>query len=126
MASETEASSFDDKSASVVRLNNNTVLYLREVDRVLALVCILREENYPRPPDSLFSSVPFEEIRPSNASVIELNTATLREGIKKVFEVGAHFRRLRREDQLAALQNGEATSVPKGGGDEDQPASVRC
>lgn len=53
MPAETEASSFDDKSGSVVRLNNNQILYLREVDRVLALVCILREENYPRPSDSI-------------------------------------------------------------------------
>jgi len=109
LATDTESSSFDDKSGSVVRLNNNTVLYLREVDKVLALVCILREENYPRPPDSIYpNTVPFEEIRPSNAAVIELNTATLRKGIKKVFEVGSQFRRMRREDQqkMALMRNG--------------------
>ena len=52
--------------------------------------------------------VPFEEIRPSNVAVIELNTASLRKGIKQVFEVGAHFRRLKREDQqqMTMMRNG--------------------
>lgn len=108
LATEIDSSSFDEKSGSLVRLNNNTVLYLREIDRVLALVCILREENYPRPPDSIYPTVPFEEIRPSNVAVIELNTASLRKGIKQVFEVGAHFRRLKREDQqqMTMMRNG--------------------
>lgn len=125
MPAETEASSFDDKSGSVVRLNNNQILYLREVDRVLALVCILREENYPRPSDSIHATVPFEEIRPSNTAVIELNTASLREGIKKVFEVGAHFRRLRRDDQqkMAMMRNG---GIGVGSAGSDNHESVRC
>mmetsp|Transcript_59848 Transcript_59848/g.134973 ORF Transcript_59848/g.134973 Transcript_59848/m.134973 type:complete len:333 (+) Transcript_59848:79-1077(+) len=36
------------KSSCVIHLNNGTLLYLREVDRYLALVCILREENFDR------------------------------------------------------------------------------
>jgi len=126
MPAETGASSFDDKSGSVVRLNNNQILYLREVDRVLALVCILREENYPRPSDSIHPKVPFEEIRPSNTAVIELNTASLRKGIKKVFEVGAHFRRLKREDQqkIAMMRNG-GVQVGSAGSDVNHD-SVRC
>merc|ERR1711981_216879 len=37
-----------NKSSCVIHLNNGTLLYLREVDRCLALVCILREENFDR------------------------------------------------------------------------------
>ena len=46
---ETEVAAFDDESASVIRLNNSTVLYMREINKVLALVCILREENFTKP-----------------------------------------------------------------------------
>jgi len=38
----------ESKSSCVIHLNNGTLLYLREVDRCLALVCILREENFDR------------------------------------------------------------------------------
>mmetsp|Transcript_22324 Transcript_22324/g.64332 ORF Transcript_22324/g.64332 Transcript_22324/m.64332 type:complete len:332 (-) Transcript_22324:166-1161(-) len=38
----------DAKSSCVIHLNNGTLLYLREVGRCLALVCILREENFDR------------------------------------------------------------------------------
>ena len=37
---------YDSGSASVIRLNNNMVLYLREVNNYLALVCLLRAENF--------------------------------------------------------------------------------
>lgn len=40
--------SCDANSSCVIYLNNNTLLYLREVDMCLALVCILREENFDR------------------------------------------------------------------------------
>ncbi len=46
---ETEVAAFDEESASVIRLNNSTVLYMREINKVLALVCILREENFTKP-----------------------------------------------------------------------------
>jgi hypothetical protein len=45
---ETESFAFDDNSASVIKLNNGTVLYFREVGHCLAVVCILREENFER------------------------------------------------------------------------------
>merc|ERR1719162_2280203 len=38
----------DAKSSCIIHLNNGRLLYLREVDRCLALVCILREENFDR------------------------------------------------------------------------------
>mmetsp|Transcript_17918 Transcript_17918/g.49709 ORF Transcript_17918/g.49709 Transcript_17918/m.49709 type:complete len:338 (-) Transcript_17918:109-1122(-) len=40
--------SSDSKSSCVIHLNNGNLLYLREVDCCLALVCILREENFDR------------------------------------------------------------------------------
>lgn len=43
-----ESAAFDEHSASVIKLNNGTILYLREVNRFLALVCILRQENFGR------------------------------------------------------------------------------
>lgn len=43
-----EQTAFDNQSSSLIKLNNNTVLYLKEVNKFLALVCILREENFNR------------------------------------------------------------------------------
>ena len=43
-----EGSTFDNCSSSAIRLNSGTVLYLREVNKFLALVCILREENFTK------------------------------------------------------------------------------
>lgn len=43
-----EQTAFDEQSSSLIKLNNNTVLYLKEVNKFLALVCILREENFNR------------------------------------------------------------------------------
>lgn len=39
-------SAYDTESASVIRLSNGMVLYLKEVDTMLALVCITRSENF--------------------------------------------------------------------------------
>jgi len=39
---------YDSESASVIRLSNGMVLYLREVNNYLALVCLLRTENFQK------------------------------------------------------------------------------
>lgn len=39
---------YDDESLAIIKLNNTTVLYLKEVTKFLALVCILREESFER------------------------------------------------------------------------------
>lgn len=39
---------YDKESLAIIKLNNTTVLYLKEVTKFLALVCILREENFER------------------------------------------------------------------------------
>lgn len=48
MKEDTEASAFDNQSSSIIRLNSSTILYLREVNKYLAMVCLLREENFAR------------------------------------------------------------------------------
>lgn len=40
------AGAFDEHFCSVIKLNNGTVLYLREVNHYFALVCLLREESF--------------------------------------------------------------------------------
>lgn len=40
--------SFDEQSSSVIKLNNGIILYLREINKYLALVCILRDYNFLR------------------------------------------------------------------------------
>lgn len=43
-----EESAFNTESSSVIKLNNGTVMYLREVTKYLALVCILRDDSFKR------------------------------------------------------------------------------
>jgi Ras-related GTP-binding protein C/D len=37
---------YDQESSSAIRLNSGMVLYLREVSKYVALVCVIREENF--------------------------------------------------------------------------------
>merc|ERR1719244_2295934 len=71
LGDEMESSAFDEQSASVIKLNNSTVLFLKEVNKVLALVCILREENY------------------QHNGLIQYNFKCFREAIEDVFAVRA-------------------------------------
>ncbi|KAG0415076.1 hypothetical protein HPB47_007762 [Ixodes persulcatus] len=64
-----EGSTFDSESSSIIKLNNGTVLYLQEVNRFLALVCILREENFDK------------------QGLIDYNFQCFRQAIHEVFEV---------------------------------------
>jgi Ras-related GTP-binding protein C/D len=43
-----EGLAYDSESASVIRLSNGYVLYLRQVQKYLALVCIMREESFDK------------------------------------------------------------------------------
>lgn len=45
---ENDGAAFDNQSLSLIKLDNSTILYLREVNRFLALVCILREHHFAR------------------------------------------------------------------------------
>lgn len=73
---------FDDQSSSLIKLNNSTVLYLREVNKFLALVCILREYSFSR------------------QGVIDFNFLCFREAIHKVFEVKVMFNEMILKEQL--------------------------
>ncbi|KAG8178644.1 hypothetical protein JTE90_010555 [Oedothorax gibbosus] len=66
---EDEANAFNSKSSNIIKLNNRTVLYLREVNRFLALVCILREDNFNR------------------QALIDYNFHCFRQAITEVFDV---------------------------------------
>ena len=39
-------SAYHKESKAIIKLNNTTVLYLKEVTKFLALVCIHREESF--------------------------------------------------------------------------------
>ncbi|XP_055371639.1 ras-related GTP-binding protein C [Condylostylus longicornis] len=64
-----EENAFDNQSSSLIKLNNSTILYLREVNKFLALVCILREDNFNR------------------QGVIDYNFLCFRQAISEVFEL---------------------------------------
>lgn len=87
LTDETDGSSFDAKSASVVKLNNSTVMYLKEVDKVLALVAIIREENFNRP------------------AIIDYNFKQFRIAVNKVFAIREHYRQLALMDKKMEAAN---------------------
>lgn len=39
---------YDQESSSAIRLNSGVVLYLREVSKYVALICVIREENFAK------------------------------------------------------------------------------
>jgi Ras-related GTP-binding protein C/D len=61
---------FDRQSTSVIRLNNGLTLYLREVEHLLALVCLVKEDNFDR------------------QHLIDYNINCFKDGARKIFEVG--------------------------------------
>lgn len=61
---------FDRQSTSVIRLSNGLTLYLREVEHLLALVCLVKEDNFDR------------------QHLIDYNINCFKEGARKIFEVG--------------------------------------
>lgn len=63
-----EGLAYDAESASVIRLGNGYVLYLREVQKYLALVSIMREESFDK------------------AGLVEYNIACFKHAIGELFE----------------------------------------
>ncbi|XP_022257415.1 ras-related GTP-binding protein C-like [Limulus polyphemus] len=90
---ETEGSTFDEQSCSTIKLNNGTVLYLREINRFLALVCILREENFDR------------------QGLIDYNFHCLRQATQDVFQV--QFKSPRKLEGTTKVYESEQKSFPK-------------
>lgn len=83
-----EQTAFDSHSSSLIKLNNNTILYLKEVNKFLALVCILREENFIRQGSLKAFLCNINQANPKLLSgVIDYNFLIFREGISQVFEL---------------------------------------
>lgn len=61
-------SAYDKESMAIIKLNNTTVLYLKEVTKFLALVCILREESFERKGKDFF---PIEQLLSNVLSTIK-------------------------------------------------------
>ena len=71
LGEEVDNEAFDQKSHAMIRLNNNTVLLLKEVSKVLAIVCIVREEHFQQ------------------QGLIEYNFKCFKDAISQVFAVRA-------------------------------------
>lgn len=93
--SESSEAEFDSHSSSLIKMNNNTILYLREVNKFLALVCILREDNFHK------------------QGVIDYNFLCFREAIERVFELKMKNKGI--ADDLSAGGDHEGAE-----GDEDE------
>ncbi|XP_074656153.1 ras-related GTP-binding protein C-like isoform X2 [Tubulanus polymorphus] len=85
---DTETSAFDTQSSSIIRLNNATILYLREVNKYLALVCILREDSFDR------------------QGIIDYNFHCFRRAIQEVFDVRCKSQLLQHSSQDSVQSNG--------------------
>jgi len=48
MKDDSERLAYDFESKAIIKLNNGLVLYLREVNKFLALVCLMRKENFDK------------------------------------------------------------------------------
>jgi len=69
MAEGQEGLAYDPKTKAVISLNSDMVLYMREVNQFLALVCLLRKEHFER------------------QGILEFNFEEFKNAITKVFEV---------------------------------------
>ena len=91
---------FDTSSSAVIRLNNATVLYMREVNKYLALVCILREDSFD-----------FQ-------GLIDYNFHCFRRAIQDVFELraGAVVEKMAAETKTTSTTTTTAATGGGGGG----------
>ncbi|XP_069461323.1 ras-related GTP-binding protein D-like [Ambystoma mexicanum] len=69
---------YDKESMAIIKLNNATVLYLKEVTKFLALVCFVRDESFER------------------KGLIDYNFHCFRKAIQEVFEVRVKVLRSRK------------------------------
>ena len=66
---EDDGMSYDAESSSVIRLSNGMILYLREVDSMLALVCLTRGENFKK------------------KSLVDYNIGCFKEGLRRLMKI---------------------------------------
>ncbi|XP_059907822.1 ras-related GTP-binding protein D [Gadus macrocephalus] len=71
-------SPYDKDSMAIIRLNNTTVVYLKEVTKFLAMVCFLREESFER------------------KGLIDYNFHCFRKAIQEVFDVRVEVQKNRK------------------------------
>jgi Ras-related GTP-binding protein C/D len=62
------AHAFDKKSTSVIKLDSGLTLYLREIEHMLALVCLVKEDNFDR------------------QNLIDFNIDIFKDGVKQIFQ----------------------------------------
>lgn len=112
-ASQEEQTAFDSQSSSLIKLNNNTVLYLKEVNKFLALVCILREENFIRQGELIRFGCHNHSLTRfrSFSGVIDYNFLVFRDGITEVFEL-SQSKKMEAEDE--ELYNLSASVITTG------------
>lgn len=65
---------YDADSASVIKLSNNYVLYLREVNKYLALVCLMRNDSFTK------------------QGLVEYNFACFKQAIADLFQAKTRFK----------------------------------
>eukprot|EP01006_Ploeotia_vitrea_P030837 TRINITY_DN63158_c0_g1_i1.p1 TRINITY_DN63158_c0_g1~~TRINITY_DN63158_c0_g1_i1.p1 ORF type:complete len:338 (-),score=200.03 TRINITY_DN63158_c0_g1_i1:37-1050(-) len=68
-----DALAYDADSASVIKLSNDYILYLREVNRYLALVCLMRTDSYAK------------------SGLVEYNVACFKDAMSQLFEAKSKF-----------------------------------
>jgi Ras-related GTP-binding protein C/D len=73
--SEPASAVFDSMSSSVIKLTGGRALYLKEINRHLALICILREEALTK------------------QALIDYNVRQLKKSIIKLFRLNQHMSR---------------------------------
>lgn len=133
MVDETEANTFNNQSSSLIKLNNGTVLYLREVNKFLALVCILREENFQKQGTyftQFISCLNFTRIVLiciSNHNhfilgVIDYNFLCFRDAITQVFELR---NKCQNAMALSRATSGTPEPLPNGAADSVESTSDR-
>lgn len=104
---EQDPAAFDEQSSSLIKLNNGTVLYLREVNKFLALVCILREDNFDHKGVTCVFLLLFFYYCFVFLGIIDYNFLCFREAIQQVFE-------LRNKCQGNSLTNSAGSPIVNG------------
>ncbi|KAL1925622.1 uncharacterized protein VTP21DRAFT_505 [Calcarisporiella thermophila] len=72
-----QASKKSNELFAVIKLQNNTVLYMREVNKYLALVCLMRNENYKQ---GLFD-YNFQHFKESVSEILDANSTVSKRAV---------------------------------------------
>uniref|UniRef100_A0ACB8GCZ6 Uncharacterized protein n=1 Tax=Sphaerodactylus townsendi TaxID=933632 RepID=A0ACB8GCZ6_9SAUR len=87
---------YDKESTAIIKLNNTTVLYLKEVTKFLALVCFVREESFER------------------KGLIDYNFHCFRKAIHEVFEVRMKVVKARKnQNQMQKAKRATPNGTPR-------------